>query len=235
MTLISPSTFPPFRLQGRALRTGQVLILADGLILLAYCAFAAAVALELRAGLPWILNIERERSLPSLMNHLKWLAIAAAFAVAWWHGRQPVHAAMALVFLGVLADDALQGHETVNAHLVTALDVADRSAIRAGDLVGVATFAGLGLLACAAIWAGYRRSEGPARRDALVILGLIGLLAVFGVAVDAVHGMIGWTVSGAWQGPLGFLAGLIEDGGEMIVASALVVASVGMMARTRQG
>lgn len=201
----------------------------------AFLLFAALAATGQRAGIPWILNIERADSLPSAWNYAKWLVAAVALAAAFRATRQPVHLALGIVFAAILMDDAFELHERINAWAVDRFAIADRSTIRAGDLAGLVTYAVLGLGAVLVLALGYLRSDAAARHEARVIAVLFAALGVFGIAVDTIHGVFALVVPGGAYAPLTFGSGVVEDGGEMLIGSVLAAFAVQVRARARAG
>ena len=81
-----------------------------------------------------------------------------------------------------------------------------------GEVLFSATVGVVVLIGFAATW---RRSAPAARQLSLVLLALLAALGVFGVLIDTLH-------AAATQTPWGYRLGIIEDGGEMVVLTAML-------------
>ena len=123
----------------------------------------------------------------------------------------------ALVFGYLLLDDIAQVHESAGWIVSDTFALSTWAADRAGD-VGELIFAGLvatGFLILLAI--PYRMGPESFRQVSRRLALLIGLLAVFGVGMDFLHGLL--MNQGAW---VDWWMAVIEDGGEMVILSLVV-------------
>lgn len=161
-------------------------------------------------------SLEADGGLSETYQYVKQFWIAACMAATFGRTRVMLYASWAIVFTFLMVDDAAQIHEHVGAWLghQYALPVAfglrpdDAGELLFAGMVGVSMLALVGL----ASW----RSGEQSRRVSRDILGLIVALAFLGVVVDALH------VIAYFKGSLlAQLLLVLEDGGEMIVMSAL--------------
>lgn len=143
------------------------------------------------------------------------LAACALFAMFAWARRKRQWYACAAILLVTFLDDALQLHETIGG-IVTA---GSGLSPAIGDLIG---FASMGLLSAAFWLAGARliRDEND-WLPYLVFTAYIGILVLFGVGVDALHGTVAKNASQT-------LLTLIEDGGELATTALISLSAFGM-------
>ncbi|MGE0625674.1 MAG: hypothetical protein AB7I04_13065 [Pseudomonadales bacterium] len=169
---------------------------------------------------PWLdgghYSIEADRGLAEIYQYIKEFWVAACMAAAFLMTRIRAFLGWSALFAFLLLDDAAQIHERVGYWLGQGLGLRGFAGLRADDF-GELLFAGLiGLLTFAMIAHTLFRGEPTARRSTRDVFLLVGTLAFFGVAVDAVH------VISYFEAPLvAPLLALIEDGGEMVVVSML--------------
>jgi len=167
------------------------------------------------------LQIELDRSLPEIYGYAKTATAAALLLLLGRRHAQPIYAALAFVFLLILADGALRIHETVGDHVARSVPWEAAFRLRPDDFGEASVFAAWLIILIAAAAYGMWRS-GRAHRDAgILFLAVIGILAFFGVFVDLagiVAGISGWRAAGA-------LLGLLDDAGELAALSlALLLA-----------
>jgi hypothetical protein len=164
-------------------------------------------------------SIEMDRGFAETYQYVKEYWAALLFLLVGLHRRQRVFGAWALVFAYLLIDDAFMLHERAGAVLGGHLPVPPDfplQAEHAGEAAMLAALSALSLALLALTWP----ADAGARRACARLLRLVALLALFGVGADAVHAMAS---PGTWQqGALG----VVEDGGEMVVLSAIVALAV---------
>lgn len=174
----------------------------------------------LRALTPWfsdaLFSVKTERGLAEWFQYAKWMAVTSGFVVLALRHGTPRYLAWVVMFTYLLLDDFFSLHERLgralarSADLVTVLDMASRDV---GELLVSAGAAALlfSLVALSMVRAGPEY----VRHCRHAVAGVL-LLAVFGVGVDMVNAAV-------WRGPtFAFLLAVVEEGGELLVASALV-------------
>ena len=169
-----------------------------------------------------VLSLGVDSGLAETYQHLKVLAVTGGVAWIFGRRRQPVYAALAALFLGLLVDDVGRLHETVGEALVGVLGLVPVLGLRAqdvGEVLFLAAWVGpLALLGAAA----YARSDAGSRSVARYAVAALAVLALFGVGVDAVHQiLLGLDVYG-----LPSALTVLEEGGELVVMSVIAAATV---------
>lgn len=172
--------------------------------------------------------VDADRGYGEFVQYLKyvWMLI---LVIAWARTRGSWRPAVWLVpFAYFLVDDALQLHERLG-HRIGELPLLRDSAwlrtdgiglgLRASDIGELPVSAAAALVIVVALVTGYVGAQPDVRRRFTVLVGLLLLLAAFGIVVDALHVAL---MELAWQ--LDLLLTLTEDGGELVVGSVLVVA-----------
>ncbi|MCU0550174.1 MAG: hypothetical protein MUC48_12560 [Leptolyngbya sp. Prado105] len=157
--------------------------------------------------------VEKDRGFPEFFQYMKqyWCLLLLGFIA--FKQRSWLYASWMLLFFYLLADDALSIHEKLGAFLSEALGFVSMFRLRSvdfGELL-VSGVAGAILFSC--IGLAYRFGDRSFRQASKKLLILFLALAVFGVVIDMVHIMA--------PKRLDRFFGLLEDGGEMIVMSAI--------------
>jgi hypothetical protein len=198
------------------------------------CAFIAAnvlavlaVDLSLTDHVPIWLKITEDREPPEDFNYLKWLVIIVALGWMAIRDRWLAPALWALVFALILADDAFQIHENMGESLAGVLGAFDSALLSARDLGEMLVFGTLGTIAVSIALLLYLRNDPPSRRMNQTYVLVMIALGIFGVGMDALHAMIEHvTGSSGLATALQQFLGMVEDGGEMLVGSYAVAATL---------
>lgn len=163
-----------------------------------------------------LLSLNNDRSYPEIYQYLKWLWITLILTYLAVARRSLGYIAWALVFAYFLCDDALSIHERAGRHLSERLAFNPLMGLRSRDLgeLTVSVTAGVVLLlplACA-----YWRGSRAFRNTSQDILLFIAALVLVGVVADMLHVALhpGPTVAS--------LLLIVEDGGEMLIASLIL-------------
>lgn len=184
----------------------------------AFLAMFAMLAIHVTDDAGWLLTYDR--SYAEVFQYIKLFWLVVLPVVLWWRWRQLAYLSLAAVFAVVLADDYAMLHEHWGTALISVLGLEDGWLVEAQDFGELAVFAAYTAVVGLLLAAGYRWAETDVRRLLLETLGLLALLAVFAVGVDLLHALP--------TPPLvNDLIGASEDGGEMLVVSALVWRTVG--------
>jgi hypothetical protein len=173
-------------------------------------------------------NVEDDRSGGEAIQYAKALWIALGFLWIALLRRSAGYIPRVLLFTYVVLDDAFQLHELLGRDIAIALDYPELLGLRPDDL-GELTFHSIALavilpLLAAAYYSGSREF----RKFSVNMVILLVVLGVFGVAFDMLHII-------ATGGPLEQLAGVLEDGGEMIVMSVIAAFALVALGLARQG
>lgn len=167
-----------------------------------------------------------------MWQYVKFLTIAGGFGLLAFHLRQWRWLGWSAVFVALFADDAFGGHEFVAAKTIVALGLHTPGEIetrvfgvRWHDLAELAVFAVAGVVLLAAIVPAYlnkRRSFNGYRLVTRRLFYCFALLIVFGVAIDFVHEhSFVSSHNGLYR-----TFGLLEDGGELVAVSLMVVVTL---------
>lgn len=218
---------PPASLARRPFVAMAALLLAGDAVL---------VALFVALKLGWVgdegLLLGRDGGYAEVVQYAKtlWVGLCAGWLA--WESRQPVFAALAVLFVGLLADDAGRLHEFWGARLADALSLPAVVGLRPIDL---------GEVLFLALWVGpvflfgvaaYARSDRPARVTARWALGALVALAAFGVGADALHQSVTGLVE---VNGLHTALTIVEEGGEVAVMSVLAAGAIALVLGRRGG
>ena len=159
-----------------------------------------------------------DRGYPETFGYLLELVSCCLFAlVASAPGKKCWYAWAAIMFV-IFLDDALKLHETIGTLLSNGFGLSPV----AGDLIG---FASTGFIS-GIFWiiglGGIKTEEDFGAY--LVFTVYFSLLIFFGVAVDALHGIIGKNMSQT-------LFTLVEDGSELVITAVIALSALGMWVR----
>jgi hypothetical protein len=228
----------PFRFVDLSLKTLLIAFITVDLGFILLNAVAIALFhLGMIDAVPEALKITHDLALPEEFNYLKWGVIAVS--LIWLALRDHWFApfAWALVFTMILLDDSLQLHEQFGAYVASWSELPSSTFFYADDVGEMLAFGMMGLTAFSLGAILYWRS-GAAGRALSLRYGVIFLvLGGFGVGVDAVHQLVSHMAEGtAFATLLSQLFGMVEEGGEMIVASfaAAMTLTTGHLRRHHQ-
>ena len=161
-------------------------------------------------------SLEADNGLPEAFQYVKQFWIALCMLALFRRTRQVVYAGWTLVFAFLLLDDAFQLHESFGQWLGSQYSLPVAFGLRPDD-IGELLFASLiGGVTVLLIGFGFWRGDADARTVSRDTALLVVILAGLGVGVDIVH------VITYFKAPLlGQLLLILEDGGEMLVVSAI--------------
>jgi len=142
-------------------------------------------------------------------QHAKELGIVLVFGLFVRRHPRLITLGWQVLFLYLLLDDALQIHERVGKFVAHRVHTAWEST----DHVASAVF---GLLILSLLGVGYYHAPAPLRKVSRHLLGLLFMLALFGVALDAVYQGVGRVAP--WLFRMGYV---VEEAGELALISVL--------------
>ena len=162
------------------------------------------------------ISLEADGGMPETYQYAKEFWMAACMTITFWRTRLRLYAAWSAVFGFLLLDDAGQIHEQVGAWLARRFELPAMFGLRSTDTgeLTVAACVGLTMVAIVGLTS-WRRGE-QSERISRDVFSLICMLGVVGVFVDMLHVMTYLNGSLLAQVLL-----VVEDGGEMVVMSAL--------------
>lgn len=190
------------------------------LVLLVVVDFMFIAIHALHAWSPWLsrshYSLESENGLAAIYQYIKHVWLAGCLALAFLQTRAKAFAAWTLLFVMLLLDDALEGHERIGRIIAASLNIPAILGLRPADLGEVLVAAGMGCAALAIVAITYWRGGSEARQLSADLMCLLVALAFFGVFFDVVHTIAYFNAPSIAQ-----LFVMIEDGGEMLVVSAI--------------
>jgi hypothetical protein len=194
---------------------------AIALLLLLLCADAGFTLLHLiSVETGWLratgISLEADGGPAEIFQYVKEFWIIVCMAAAFAATRRAVYAGWACVFVFLLVDDAGKVHEQVGAWLGQRYGFAAPFGLRPDD-IGELLFAGaVGIATLAIVGPAVWRGTEQCRRISRDVFALIVVLAFFGVVADVLH-----VIAYFGESLLAQVLLVVEDGGEMIVMSAL--------------
>lgn len=155
-------------------------------------------------------------TLPEIYQYFKWLWIIILLIYVSRKRRSFGYMAWALVFTYFLLDDALQIHERFGAYVTRNFDFIPPFGLRVADIgeMAISAIVGMSLFFLIA-WA-YVKGKQAFKKVSQEMLLLIFALVFFGVGADMV--LLAINLGGL----KGHILGVIEDAGEMWVASLIL-------------
>ncbi len=174
-------------------------------------------------------TVDRERGFAELYQYLKFSLIAGLLFYLFRKQRAWTYALWASIFTLALLDDALGLHERGGRFLVSRFDIPHALGLRGQDFGELITWSALGVAVLLALWISYRRATPKLRHLSRRLAWRFALLGVFGLGLDVVHSLFRASPVALQEG-----FAVLEDGGEMVVAS-LIAAFVWRLAAERQG
>jgi hypothetical protein len=174
-------------------------------------------------------SVETDGGYPERFQYGKWTFIGACMALCFWRTRNVIYFALALLYVYFLLDDSMSIHELVGGHIVVWTGLRPAFGLRAQDFGELIVTAAAGfsfLILCTSAYLG--NADPDARHFARRMAALIVLLAAFGVGVDMLHIELS-----RFGSPLvDMLCGVIEDGGEMVMASVIAYVALRQVRNT---
>ena len=165
--------------------------------------------------------IQWDGGYPEWFQYTKELSIGVVLALVAAVRRRSLYAVLSAMFLYLFADDFLMIHERAGMFLASIFGLEARFGLKPVDLGELGAYAVIAAVFGAASVLAYRRSDAATRAVGRWFLVLIALLAFAGVAMDMAHA----AMESSAMAPL---FTLLEDGGEMVVMSAITALSVGL-------
>lgn len=178
--------------------------------------FIALHVVNLKFRMDKLLNIGLDRGYAEFYQYVKffWICIMLIYASYKWASKHYI--AWVLLFTYLLLDDALRIHEIFGSHIATNLSLTPIFNLRLQDYGELAVSAISGsVLIIPLLWA-YKKGSRTFRRISHDLALFIALLFFFGVVADMAH-----TAIRHWR-RVGYLFGIIEDGGEMLTVSLIL-------------
>jgi hypothetical protein len=166
------------------------------------------------------LLVTTEGGYPEIFNYLQLAVLAWLMLHVFVRTRQAIYAALGVLFLLALGEDALQLHERVGRYAAS-IDLPAPPSLGAMHFGELLHWLGIGTLSVVALVYGLVASSAEDRKVGAVFVSLIFMLGFFAAVLDATNIVLRDRFFGA-----GFVLGIAEDGGEMLTIALAVGAAV---------
>ncbi|RYH08148.1 hypothetical protein [Tropicimonas sp. IMCC6043] len=199
-----------------------LLLAVDTTVIAIYLVLHAADQTGAITRVPDLFKINARGGLPSNLLFTKFFAM---FAFLAWAGRRTGLGwvkGMALVFLLLFLDDRAELHEMFGDQMVGLFGLTGAWGIDADDIGEVLYLSLFGVICFGLLGRAYVAAPQPLRGDIVVLIGLVAVLAFFGVVVDLAAEAVRDSASDAIFNTH-FVFHTLEDAGELVVASFLLV------------
>lgn len=201
-------------------RTLVPLLAVDVVLIGIHAASTVLVATSRLNRTPLLLDITEEISVAGVILFFKFLMLSVLLFMSWRRSREWLFRALAIVFAILLIDDTLQFHERGGETLFIMLQLKDAFGLERQDLGELLAWCIIGSVCVLFLAVGFVKASRRARRLALNYFAAIVALGMSGIVFDMIHSA-SLLIDPAIPA-LTFAAGLAEDGGEIVVVSALL-------------
>jgi hypothetical protein len=161
-----------------------------------------------------IYAVWRDRGPAEFFQYMKFLWVAALFLVLFFWKRQILFFVYSLLFVYFLIDDFFEAHESIGGMLARQFAFQAQLNLRLQDIGELIVFGTVGGFFFMLIVFFYGRGNAYTKTVSRVMIGLILLLAFFGVGIDMLSMMFE-------DGRVSAFFNFVEDAGEMLVMSLI--------------
>mgnify|MGYP001039594719 CR=1 FL=1 len=162
------------------------------------------------------LVLTQDESFAEIFQYLKYIAVLVMIGNLYYVEKSYSYFSWFLLFGFFLADDALSLHESAGEVMVNKFGFKPMFGLRAVDFGELTFVAIMGLFILIPFIVTFFKGTIKFRKRTVDLFILLALMVFFGIGFDMLHEMLGENLK------VGFVIGLIEDGGEMIVMSFIV-------------
>ncbi|MBM9593841.1 hypothetical protein [Roseitranquillus sediminis] len=215
-------------------RVLTVLVAIDAILILGYVGAGLYSMSASDRVIPPVLDLTLDWSAGEVFSYGKWAAAAVLLARAFRQTRIPLLLALAFMFAVLLADDMLMVHERLGAVLGAALDLDERIGLMRGqDLGEILVWGVLGTAVGLALAWGFLWTERRHWGVGAAFVGMLALLVLCGGVADMAAIAAIFALDGVPKAVVVGALHVIEDGGEMILASLGCAAAAACEAASR--
>lgn len=182
-------------------------------------AFGHSVSFGVFASEPW--RIGSDRGLGELWFDAKLLLAATILLKS--SRRAPVLGGIAAIVILLVVDDLFSAHQFLGQAVADGFDFGRHLGMRPVDLGELIVFFAYGTVLVAVMVLMWRASSTEGRFGGLVMAVSLVVVAFFGVVLDAAHSA---RYTEGWAAVLDDVLALLEDGGEIVGATVVVVAAL---------
>lgn len=198
-----------FRLGSFATTLLYLLIATDVVLILLHCIYQFTSLLSND-----LFSLERDRGYSEFFQYIKefWITLLLGFLAVQY--RSILYFGWSSLFFYILLDDSLEIHERLGLRISDHLGFSNVLSLRANDFGELLVAGCIGLFFLILISTAYRSSERPFRKTSKTLILLLLILAICAIVGDVLHAL-------ARNSSANDFFGILEDGGEMIVMSAI--------------
>lgn len=212
-----------------------LLLLIDAVVIAVHLATGRIVEFGLMQVRPPFLDFTADGGLGEMVGYAKWASLTVLMAALWKRSGTPVYLALAFTFLVLLADDSLRLHERLGGWISGGFGWYRMAGLRGQDIGELIVWGLLATPVVLALGIGMWRSPSLHRRRAGALFAVLAALVGVGVVADIAGVWIALRLSDGLAGRLvNFAVRVIEDGGEMVLASLAVALAVALSSSQRR-
>lgn len=197
-------------------RQRAIILLASFILLSDILFIALHTEAQLRGSQNSLLFIDFDRGYAEFFQYLKMTYALLLIALVSIETRSWILSVWMIPFAYLLSDDAMQIHERGGEYLAQLLSLQPGLGVRAVDFGEIAVSGIAGLIILPLLGMAYWKANAGERWIFHRLIGLIVLLALFGIVIDLAH-----VAAHSLLGGFDWIA-VIEDGGEMVAATLIV-------------
>lgn len=198
---------------------------ADVVFLVIHAAFGVLTLKGVVDVWPDFFNVDRDWGGGEILSYVKWVMSIGALVGCFMISRKPIFLGLGGLFLVCLIDDSIGLHERGTLWLIDDLTIYRYFGTHQAIVGELISWALLGIPAVASLGAGWWMSNSRDRRLVLPALMFFAGVVVCAVGMDVVHSSLPDRSLAAG------LAGMLEEGGEMIFLSLLLAFVWGLLRR----
>ena len=192
-----------------------VLVAIDSLFAAIYVYFGLGMMFGFEDNIPFMFHIGKDWTYPEIWGYVKWVIGAIITLLLYARTGKKPYLAIALVFIMLLLDDSLRGHEQSGVLIsifagnigFTALDIGH------GEVIA---FGLIGLLAALFLFLGGLREPRELQRQLVIVAVILMVGAFFAVFLDFIRGYF------VVDSPFERFLTVLEDYGETVAKSVVV-------------
>jgi len=163
-----------------------------------------------------ILVLTQDESFAEIFQYLKYLSVIIMIGYLMNLEKAYAYISWVLLFVFFLLDDSLSLHESMGEVLVNKFNFKPMFGLRAVDFGELTFVAIVGMAILLSFVLAYFKGNLIFKRRTIDLFVLLAFMIFFGIGFDMLHEILGENLK------VGFVIGLIEDGGEMVVMTLIV-------------
>jgi hypothetical protein len=162
------------------------------------------------------LVLTQDESFAEIFQYLKYVSVIVMIGYLMYVEKAYAYISWVLLFIFFLLDDSLSLHESMGEVLVEEFNFKPMFGLRAVDFGELTFVAIVGVAILLSFVLAYIKGNTIFKKRTIDLFILLGFMIFFGIGFDMLHEILGENLK------VGFVIGLIEDGGEMIVMTLIV-------------